>query len=282
MKPSRHLNRGFTLIELLTVIAIIAVLAAILFPVFGRVRAQVRETSCLSNLHEIYVATKLYREDNGKFPAALLGFVQSDALGLDGKPTFYTEVSPGHPISLDSITYRPLTTSQKYLKDIGVFNCPDAINNATRLSVSRAWYPAGTPLSLSGNPVLFSDLVKDNCCSTTVIPTGNRVYYYTFDSYDTGPILDANGKPTTVVDFDGTPVTQEVHYTLDWTGGSGPTDPSNQLKYPDPPQDKTVLTWCNYHVGYAGSNKFMVLLLNGKASAVPASRWTGPLTFQPY
>jgi len=275
MKPSRHLNRGFTLIELLTVIAIIAVLAAIIFPVFGRVRAQARETACLSNLHEIYVATKLYREDNGKFPAALLGFAQSDQLGLDGKPTFLTDVSSGHPIPIDALTYRPLTTDQKYLKDPAVFNCPDALNNATTSSVSRAWYPAGTPLT--GSLVDFQPLVKDNCCSTTEIPIGRRAYYYTYDSYDTGPILDASGKPTTRVDADGTPVTQEVHYTLDWTGGSGPNDPSNQLKYPDPPQDKTVITWCNHHVGYAGSNKYMVLLLNGKASAVPASHWTSPL-----
>jgi len=274
MKPSRQLKKGFTLIELLTVIAIIAVLAAIIFPVFGRVRAQVRETNCLSNMHELYIAAKLYREDNGKFPAALLGFVQSDIIGIDGKPIFHTELGAGHPISLDLITYRPLTTSQKYIKEFGVFNCPDALNNATYKDAGRAWYPAGVPLA---GPVLFQSLVKENCCSTTDIPIGNRAYYYKFDSYDTGLILDANGKPTSKVDFDGVPVTQEIHYSLDWTGGSGPNDPSNQLKYPDPPQDKTVITWCNHHVGYAGSNKYMVLLLNGKASAVPASHWTSPL-----
>ena len=39
---------GFTLIELLIVIALISILAAILFPVFGRVRAKARHTGLTS------------------------------------------------------------------------------------------------------------------------------------------------------------------------------------------------------------------------------------------
>ena len=46
-------KRGFTLIELLVVIAIIAVLAAILLPVFAHVRARARGASCTSNLKHI-------------------------------------------------------------------------------------------------------------------------------------------------------------------------------------------------------------------------------------
>ncbi|MDQ3814070.1 MAG: type II secretion system GspH family protein, partial [Armatimonadota bacterium] len=37
---------GFTLIELLVVISIIVLLAAILFPVFGRARENARRSSC--------------------------------------------------------------------------------------------------------------------------------------------------------------------------------------------------------------------------------------------
>ena len=56
-------RRGFTLIELLVVIAIIAILAAILFPVFARAREKARQTSCLSGLKQIALATIMYAQD---------------------------------------------------------------------------------------------------------------------------------------------------------------------------------------------------------------------------
>jgi prepilin-type N-terminal cleavage/methylation domain-containing protein/prepilin-type processing-associated H-X9-DG protein len=59
---TRH-NRAFTLIELLVVIAIIATLAAILFPVFAQVRAQARQTTCLSNFKQMGAAVMLYLQD---------------------------------------------------------------------------------------------------------------------------------------------------------------------------------------------------------------------------
>ena len=56
-------RNGFTLIELLVVIAIIAILAAILFPVFAQARAKARQTSCLSNMKQINLATAMYVQD---------------------------------------------------------------------------------------------------------------------------------------------------------------------------------------------------------------------------
>ncbi|AHF89198.1 hypothetical protein OPIT5_01925 [Opitutaceae bacterium TAV5] len=57
-------RHAFTLIELLTVIAIIGILAAIIIPTVGRVRASARSIKCVSNLRQIGVASRLYAEEN--------------------------------------------------------------------------------------------------------------------------------------------------------------------------------------------------------------------------
>src|SRR5436853_3131080 len=54
---------GFTLIELLVVITIIAILAAILFPVFAQARESARRAVCLSNCKQIALAELLYIQD---------------------------------------------------------------------------------------------------------------------------------------------------------------------------------------------------------------------------
>ncbi len=59
--------RGFTLIELLVVIAIIGVLAGIMFPTFSRVRKNMRRTTCLANLHQLYLGMKGYQADSDGF-----------------------------------------------------------------------------------------------------------------------------------------------------------------------------------------------------------------------
>ncbi len=67
-RPSRS---AFTLIELLVVIGIIALLAAILFPVFAAARGKARQAVCLSNLRQIGLATQMYVQDyDGFFPYA--------------------------------------------------------------------------------------------------------------------------------------------------------------------------------------------------------------------
>jgi prepilin-type N-terminal cleavage/methylation domain-containing protein/prepilin-type processing-associated H-X9-DG protein len=56
-------RNGFTLIELLIVIAIIAILAAILFPVFAQAREKARAITCISNLKQLGLAITQYEQD---------------------------------------------------------------------------------------------------------------------------------------------------------------------------------------------------------------------------
>lgn len=68
-KKPRLDSRGFTLIEWLVVIAIIAIPAAILFPVFAKAREKARQTTCLSNMKQLGLGFLQYNQDyDEKFP----------------------------------------------------------------------------------------------------------------------------------------------------------------------------------------------------------------------
>ncbi len=54
---------AFTLIELLVVIAIIAILAALVLPALAKAKERGRRIRCLSNLHQISLATQIYVDE---------------------------------------------------------------------------------------------------------------------------------------------------------------------------------------------------------------------------
>ena len=53
-------RKNFTLVELLTVMAIIAILAGLLFPVMGKIRGKARLTQCASNLRQAGIGFSSY------------------------------------------------------------------------------------------------------------------------------------------------------------------------------------------------------------------------------
>jgi len=62
------MKKAFTLVEILTVLAILIVLVAILFPAIIRTKTSAKQTVCESNLHQIFVVWELYQADFGEYP----------------------------------------------------------------------------------------------------------------------------------------------------------------------------------------------------------------------
>ncbi|MCH8979714.1 MAG: prepilin-type N-terminal cleavage/methylation domain-containing protein [Armatimonadetes bacterium] len=56
-------TRAFTLVELLVVVTVVAILAAIVLPVFNRAKEQAMASVCLSNFKQVSLSTMLYQTD---------------------------------------------------------------------------------------------------------------------------------------------------------------------------------------------------------------------------
>ena len=274
MKAQRKFIRAFTMIELLTVIAIIGILAALLFPVFGAVRRKVRQSTCMTQLHEIGVDMKLYHTDNSKYPASLLGFAQAGGQFYDG--------TNGPVTAIDQLTlYRPLTAGQKYTKDKALFLCPDNKHLQTN-DASTVVYPPTSGVNVAGQQVFYTPVMHHSIGDDKPVQDNGTspVYVYKYDSYDSGPQVDNTGQQVLV---NGNPIT-ELHYSLDWTGlVNDQSDPPNQLKFANPPEDTTVVTWCTYHAALEHSEIVPVLMLNGSVKAAQLTQFIpkGPLNFGP-
>jgi prepilin-type N-terminal cleavage/methylation domain-containing protein/prepilin-type processing-associated H-X9-DG protein len=150
---------GFTLIEILIVIAIIGLLASILFPAFARARENARRASCQSNLKQVLMGNLQYTQDYDErfvpakdevgtimWPERLLPYLKS-------KEVFYCPSRKGsYPAPVAIGNDFPLFVS---------YGASDFVFNAFTRDLRNK--PAnGAPLSLSNIPfptriVLFAD-----------------------------------------------------------------------------------------------------------------------------
>jgi len=79
-----QIRKAFTLIEILVVLLIIGLLAAILFPVVNGAKERAYQSNCASNLHQIYLAVELYKNDEGNYPPNLAALLPNTDELADG------------------------------------------------------------------------------------------------------------------------------------------------------------------------------------------------------
>jgi len=153
MRLLRARRVGFTLVELLVVIAIITVLVAIVLPVYSRAREKARQTACMANLHQIAMAVRMYRMDQGQYPPfydAVLGQGGLNAL----YPAYISDrralVCPDDRVDnqnyIEQYEALLLAADTMYLwEDLGFFVEHYSSYNRLYNWMGYVWFPAGDP-----------------------------------------------------------------------------------------------------------------------------------------
>lgn len=119
-------SHGFTLIEMLLVIAILAMLAGMMFPVTSQIIARAETTKCMSNLRQIGVAANAAAMDNDyHYP--------------------FVEIDPKNPIFPPEVNALPLSEAFKnYGITADTLKCPSDLkgpNWFAQTGSSYMWQP---------------------------------------------------------------------------------------------------------------------------------------------
>lgn len=279
------MRRAFTLIELLVVIAIIALLSAIIFPVFARARDNAARAGDISAMNDLRSALQLYRVDNGGYPPALLGFVNRYASGPNAGNVIPADLTSGFlfPKRIQSVnTFRP------------------SANRVSAADITTAVWPTQDARPVGTTPIL--DLNADGVINAADDPAGARQAYGTSTQVlqqpraASGPSNPASefyrisGYDVAEVRVNSSARRFELRYTLFWTnfaigqgagfGAGSSFDDPRQLGYSDPPEN-TVVTWNSFYRDYEASgpnlipqrgNKEIVLFLGGAARPFDSRR----------
>jgi prepilin-type N-terminal cleavage/methylation domain-containing protein/prepilin-type processing-associated H-X9-DG protein len=110
---ARHFTAAFTLIELLVTIAIIAILASLLFPALAHAKAKADSLVCKNNLHQIATGIFSYIADEGAYPSGVA--TPSGDLWFEQLEPYVGAKWPDLNLNFDTLKTTPRT---------GTFACP--------------------------------------------------------------------------------------------------------------------------------------------------------------
>jgi len=254
----RRSSTGFTLIELLVVIAIIAILTAILLPVFATVRENARASNSMSNMHAISTGLAQFELDHHRYPDVLFGYAVPGA-------AMNQALDQAESVNQADMYFPGLYP--EYVKDYRIFTDP---NNNVAFSAT-----ASVPV----NVLAPCDASQDAGCSGaavgTLVPTSRT--FYKADAYDSSPAITN----TNAIDT-GTFV---ARYQSSWTnvdsafdcaqsgslcGANSENLYTHQLRWKNPPAE-TYVDSTTYHVQQSG--KVLVLWENGSVRKVDVSQF---------
>ena len=240
---------GFTLSAMLVVIAIIAILAAILFPVFNNVREKARQNQCQSNLSQLAMQVKKYRTDYGHYPI----------------PSYY-DTNAGVYVGGFSALF------PDYVSDKSIFLCR---NDYDLAGVHEA---ARDRVSCSYNGKVSSPDPNDE--SSWQFDTGQ------FTHAQTGTTINGPTRWYNYWGYTNEGVDAYVWANRPYQASVPAWLTSEGYKYNDYPRlmnrqapDFTVITHCVHHrpqTGEGASQLDIIVRLNGKTDRIHPSAWQSP------
>lgn len=252
---------GFSLVELLTVIAIIAILAAVIFPVMGTVRERARQNQCITNLKQIAMSVVAFKGDNRQYPRVLSTVAVPDRLMEQAKSSDYL--------------------FGEYINTIKIFHCPSAKVNNSRDVAQYLEKPYDAP---GPQNALVTTYAYDSyaCYLKTFSPKPGTPPSYdptmTMPRYATSWVK-SDGMPNGVewLGSAGAPPADGTFATAEAVEAAAQEDYARQLKFRNPPGD-TVVTWCSNHEGTGPGTAMtprgmaLVLFLDGHVDVMPANK----------
>ncbi len=119
------MKKGFTLVEIIVSCAVIAILSTVIYGTYSGMRERARDTQRMSDIEQLQLALKLYKDSYGSYPSHDSGVVIGEGGALDTALSSFFGTIPADPLG-------PSAAGYNYMYDSD-FNCPTVGPNVTML-----------------------------------------------------------------------------------------------------------------------------------------------------